>query len=455
MKGLAAVILAAGSGTRMNSPMPKVLHTIFDKPMLLYALDAACGLRPDATVVVVGEKNAEQIKEAVKTRPGVSFALQKEQKGTANALRCAASFLKGFKGTIVVLNGDSPLLRTETLKRFLSLHRKAGNALSAVSFAASDPGSYGRVVRDALGRPLGVVEEKDANADEKKISEVNSGIYAIEPEALPLLDAVKRNRLKGEYYLTDIVGMAVEEGLKTGVYRLGDESEFLGVNTREELCAAHELLRESLTSLWLKKGVNFIDPKSVFIEPSVKIGKETLIYPNVYLHGNTVIGKSCTIYPNVRIVDSIIKDGSQIKDSTLIEGSSVGPRAEIGPFAHIRPGSRIGASKIGNFVEVKKSTVADGTKAMHLSYLGDAMIGKGVNIGAGTITCNYDGKKKHRTVIENDVFIGSDSQLVAPVKLGKASYIGAGSTITKDVPPHALAVSRTAQKIVPNWRKKR
>lgn len=447
-KSLACVILAAGAGTRMKSGLPKVLHEIYGTPMLKYVLDAAGGLSPEKIIIVVSD-NVDLLRDAVGRVPGLSFALQTERKGTAHALISAMPLLKGFKGSVLVINGDTPLVTTATLRKFLRLHRKEGNALSAISFAAEDPGSYGRVVRSDDGRTLRVVEDRDATPAEKPIREVNSGIYAVEPEAVSLLPSIKLNKGKGEYYLTDLVGAAVSRGLNVGFYRLGDEAEFIGINTRRDLSRAHEALRKKTIGSLLDKGVSFIDTDTVFIDPRVRIGRDTVIYPNVFLHGDTSIGRNCTIYPNVRIIDSRIKDGTKIKDSTLIEGSSIGPNAEIGPFAHIRPESRIGSAKIGNFVEVKKSSISGGTKAMHLSYLGDAVIGKGVNIGAGTITCNYDGKKKHRTVIGDGVFIGSDSQLVAPVKLGKGSYVGAGSTITDDVPPDALALSRTKQKNIP------
>lgn len=453
---LACVILAAGAGTRMKSSIPKVLHPIFERPMLHYPLDAALGLRPSRVVVVTG-KQPDAIKEALKSsgpKTGeLSFAVQDKLLGTAHALSAATPLLKGFKksGIILVLNGDVPLVTTGTLKKFIALHRKNGNAVSFISFVSEEPSQYGRVLRDKKGGLVKIIEQTDVEKKDKSINEFNSGVYALEAHALPLLKEIKRNKIKGEYYLTDLIGIALKKGLRAEAFPMGDESEFMGVNTRAELASAHGALRDRLIRHWLDRGVNFVDTGSVFIEPSVRIGPDTLIYPNVYLHGKTVIGRRCTIYPNVRIVDSRLKDGTVIRDSTLVEGSVVGPDAGIGPFAHIRPGCNIGSAKIGNFVEAKKAAVGDGAKAMHLSYLGDASIGKGVNIGAGTITCNYDGMRKHRTVIGDGVFVGSDSQLVAPVRLGKGSYIGAGSTITRNVPPGALAVSRTKQKNVEGW----
>jgi bifunctional UDP-N-acetylglucosamine pyrophosphorylase/glucosamine-1-phosphate N-acetyltransferase len=436
----------------MKSGIPKVMHKVYERPLIQYVLDTVGCLKPDITVVVTGVKNSP-MRKAITPSGKITFAAQKQQKGTAHALTTAMARLRGFTGTVLVVNGDTPLLVVDTLKKFLRLHRKNRNSLSLISFDAEDPGAYGRIIRDPEGKPLRIVENLDASSGERAVREVNSGVYAFERPALSLLKEIKLNRKKGEYYLTDVVELAPAKGLSSGVYLLGDEKEFLGVNTREELSRAHEVLRKRTLKKWINRGVSFVDTSSVHIEPAVTIGRDTLIYPNVYLQGSTRIGRACTVYPNVRIVDSAIKDGSEIKDTTLIEESTVGPEASVGPFAHLRPGSRIGrSSKIGNFVEVKASIIGKGTKAMHLTYIGDADIGSNVNIGAGTITCNYDGMKKHRTKIESGVFVGSDTQLVAPVKVGRKAYIGAGTTVTRDVPPGHLAVSRAPQK---NLRKKR
>jgi bifunctional UDP-N-acetylglucosamine pyrophosphorylase/glucosamine-1-phosphate N-acetyltransferase len=461
---LAVVILAAGRGERMNSSLPKVLHKIFDKPMLRYVVDTASGLNPSKIVVVVG-KNHKEIKsrgvlQYAPTKKGqrgiVSFAVQKEPKGTADALSKAGKALKGFKGTILVLNGDTPLITVQTLNKFLGLHRKGEKDISFISFIASNPAAYGRVIRDDSGGPVSIVEEKDATAAQKKIDEVNSGVYAIKSDMLRLLREIPLNALKGEYYLTDIIGIAKNKGYSVDAYCIGSEDEMMGINTVSELIKAQKMFGKKLIDMWINKGVRFLDPDSVFVSQNVIIGRETTIYPCVYLEGNTRIGKGCTVYPNVRIIDSEIRDGAVIKDSTVIEGSIVRAKALIGPFAHIRHGSDIGSeAKIGNFVEVKKSTIGFGTKASHLSYLGDASIGEDVNIGAGTITCNYDGEKKHRTTIEDNVFIGSDTQLIAPVSIGKGAYVGAGSTITKHVPSMSLAVSRVKQKNIEGWAIKR
>lgn len=439
----------------MNSAKPKVLHTLCGAPMVSYPLDAALALKPEKVVVVTG-RDPEAIRQALPPHKRVVFAVQKEPRGTAHALASALPSLRGFKGTALVLNGDTPLISPSTLRKFLAFHRKGRSAISILSFRASDPSSYGRIIRDAEGAPMAVVEDRDATRAQKAVSEVNSGVYALEPETLALVSRVRKNRRKGEYYLTDLLHMAVGEGLPAAVYQAALEEEFLGVNTRKDMALALRAIVRRQVQRWIERGVSFIEPEAVYIEPTVRIGADTLIFPNVFLQGRTKVGRSCTIYPNVRVADSSIKDGAVVKDSSVIEESTVGRNAQVGPFARLRPGSAIGDSaRIGNFVEVKKSSIGAGSKAMHLSYIGDSMVGSRVNIGAGTITCNYDGRKKYRTVIKDGVFVGSDTQFVAPVKVGKGAYIGAGSTITEDVPADALAISRTRQRNIRGWSKRR
>jgi bifunctional UDP-N-acetylglucosamine pyrophosphorylase/glucosamine-1-phosphate N-acetyltransferase len=459
---IAGVVLAAGVGKRMKSSLPKVICKLHGTTMLQHVLNTLNKLKPQKVVVVVGkyykeiEESITQNSEFRTQNSELIFAQQKEAKGTGDALLKALPLLRGFKGTVVVINGDTPLITRETLKKFLKLHEKKNDVISVLSFMSREPDSYGRIIRDNEGYLTSIVEEMDATYLQKNIREVNSGVYAIESDVLYLLNDIKLNRIKGEYYLTDIIGVARDKGIKAGAYCIGSEDEFIGVNIQEDLEKAGQLMRYRIIKRWMNRGISFIDATSVFISSDVKMGRGTTVYPNVHLEGGTRVGKGCMIYPNVRIQDSIIGDGAVIKDSTLIEGSVVKDRAVVGPFAHIRPGSKIGTgAKIGNFVEVKKSVIGSGTKASHLTYLGDSKIGKDVNIGAGTITCNYNGYKKHVTAIEDNVFIGSDSQLIAPVKIGKGAYIGAGSTITKDVPSKALALSRIEQKNIKNWALKR
>ena len=450
----ACVILAAGLGKRMRSDIPKVLHPVCGITMIECVLGAAKRFRPEK-IVVVGGKHLDVIRKSLGNHE-VAFALQKEAKGTGHALLCARSELRDFRGTVLVLNGDTPLICHETIRQLLRLHRKERNGLSVLSFEAANPKDYGRVVRDETGRVTSIVEDRDADEQQKKMREVNSGVYAIDSRNLFLLDRIRRNRAKGEYYLTDIVAEAYRSGVKAAAYCIGAEEDFLGVNTREELSRASMLMRKRLVKKWAGKGVSFLDEDSVFIHAGVTIGRDAIIYPNVYLEGNTKIGRGTTVFPHVRIVGSEIGSGVVIKDSTLVEESKIMHGASVGPFAHVRPGCEVGpGAKIGNFVELKKAVIGRESKASHLSYLGDATIGRGVNIGAGTITCNYDGDKKHSTVLGDGVFVGSDTQLVAPVKVGRGAYIGAGSTITKDVPAGALAISRTVQKNVKGWVKKR
>jgi bifunctional UDP-N-acetylglucosamine pyrophosphorylase/glucosamine-1-phosphate N-acetyltransferase len=336
------------------------------------------------------------------------------------------------------------------------MHLKNKNSLSVLSFLAEDPEAYGRILRAPSGHVKSVVEHKDADAEQKKIHEVNSGVYAINHDLLPLLEEIKINRKKGEYYLTDIVELSARKGFRTSALCIGLEQEFMGVNTRQELCRAARTMADAIIAKWMEKGVNILDAASVFIHPYAVIGAETTLYPGVYIDGHTMIGPGVTIYPNVRISNSRIEAKAVIKDSSVVEESWVKSGAAVGPFAHLRPGSEIGVeARVGNFVELKKTILGSGSKASHLSYLGDARIGRDVNIGAGTITCNYDGSRKSVTVIDDRAFVGSDSQLVAPVRIGRGAYIGAGSTITKDVPPLALAVSRADQKNIKDWAKKR
>ena len=452
---LAAVVLAAGLGTRMNSSVPKVLNDLNGTLMLQHVLNTLYKLKPKRIVVVAG-MHIEEIKKSIQDGSNIFFAHQKEARGTGDALVKAVPSLRGFQGTVLVVNGDTPLITPETLKKFLLLHTKRRDTLSLISFISREPDSYGRVIRDERENVLSIIENRDATVSQKSIKEVNSGVYAIESQGMGLLKAMKLNESKGEYYLTDLVHIAKNKGVKIDAFCMGSKDEFIGINTHQELEKARQLMKDRIIRRWIDRGVSFVDTTSVFISSDVKMGKGTIVYPNVHLEGNTKVGRGCTIYPNVRIQNSTVGDGAIIKDSTLIEGSVVKNRASVGPFAHIRPGSEIGTgARIGNFVEVKKSVIGSGTKASHLTYIGNAKIGKDVNIGAGTITCNYDGYKKHITVIKDKVFIGSDSQLIAPVKIGKGAYIGAGSTIIKDVPANALALSRVEQRHIKGWALKR
>lgn len=441
---LATVTLAAGLGTRMKSSIPKILHTIFDKPIIQYVIESLLQLSPEKSVIVVSS-GAETAINSLKEYP-ITLAIQKEQKGTADALKAGAAELEGFDGVVLVVNGDTPLITSALLQNFLLCHQENSEDISILSFIAGGSHCYGRIIRSG-DNVTGIIEDRDADEEQKRIREVNSGIYAFKPHILRLLDDIRLNENKGEYYLTDIVDIAVSKGYKVCAHDIAQEDQLTGINTREDLHKALCYLRDKIAKKWLDNGVTILDKNTAFIHPDVQIGTDTIIYPNVYLEGKTVIGSNCIIYPNARIVNSVIAHNVIIKDCSVIESSKIMEDAVIGPFAHIRPESVIGpSSKIGNFVEIKKSVLGKGVKASHLSYLGDSEIGNNVNIGAGTITCNYDGKLKHKTIIEDNVFIGSDTQLVAPVRIGKGAYVGAGTTITKEVPPLSLAVSRVKQK---------
>jgi bifunctional UDP-N-acetylglucosamine pyrophosphorylase/glucosamine-1-phosphate N-acetyltransferase len=383
----------------------------------------------------------------------LTFVLQKELLGTGDALAIAKKEL--LKGTVLVLNGDCPLITAGTLRGLLAKHKRSKNLLSFLSFIDESMSGYGRIIRDGSGKVTGIVEDKHASSVEKKMyKELNGGVYVMESETLSYLSNINKNSSSGEYYLTDIIGIMSEAGRRIDAYQCPSE-EIRGVNSRQELYEISAILKRRVISGWMQTGVTFIDPETTQVHVSAKIGRDTVIYPNTYIEGRTSIGQNCTIYPGSRICDSVLGNRVVIKDNTLIEKSRIREGASVGPCAHLRPDSIIGRNvKIGNFVEVKKSNIGAGTKAGHLSYLGDAEIGPGVNIGAGTITCNYDGKNKFKTYIKSGVFIGSDSQLVAPVTINKDAYVAAGSTITRDVPAGALAIGRGRQKNLEDWTKK-
>jgi len=445
---LSVVILAAGLGKRMHSHTPKVLHEALGKPLLQHVLDAVSALKPAKTIVVIGN-GAQKVIEKI-DNGNVQFVIQKKLLGTGNALSVAREKLR--RGPVLVLNGDGPLITTKTLKALLKRHVQNRNVLSFLTFIDDSMTGYGRIIRGESGQITAIKEDKHTTpAEKKRFRELNGGIYLMEREALQYLDRIRKNRSSGEYYITDIVSLVSSAGKKLDAYNCPQE-ESRGVNTRQELYEVSEIMRRECISKWMRKGVTFLDPETSVVHRSVTIGRDSVIYPNTYLEGKTSLGNKCVIYPGTRICDSSFGNEVIVKDSSLIEESRIRDGAVIGPFAHLRPHSVVGRNaKIGNFVELKKSTIGNGTKASHLSYLGDAEIGDNVNIGAGTITCNYDGINKFKTKIEPGVFVGSDTQLVAPVKIGKGAYIAAGATITQDVPPGALAISRPSQQNLANW----
>ena len=454
MKNLSAIILAAGKGTRMKSSLPKVLHRVSGLPMLAYPVNVLKGLKAGNVVVVVGH-GADEVRRAFGTT-GVGFVLQKEQLGTGHAVMCAMKGLKSVRGDVLILSGDVPLLTAQTVKGLLKLHRAGGKkrpALSLVTTIVDDPKGYGRVVRDEHGAVVRIVEEKDCSVLQKGINEVNAGVYLAEAGFLRSNIAKLGNRnAQGEYYLPDLVELAVGSGRKVKALTHLDANEVMGINNRVELAKANRLLRLRKAEDLMLSGVTIVDPETAYIDSTVKVGADTTIYPGVHITGDTVIGQGCVVEEGVRINGSVIGDSTTIKSHSIVEDSVLGKEVVVGPFARLRPGNSISEGvRIGNFVEVKKTSIGKGSKANHLSYLGDSVIGSGVNIGAGTITCNYDGFSKHTTVIEDGAFIGSDSQLVAPVTVGRGAYVGSGTTVTKDVPPGSLVITRTGEKVIAGW----
>jgi bifunctional UDP-N-acetylglucosamine pyrophosphorylase / glucosamine-1-phosphate N-acetyltransferase len=404
---------------------------------------------------VVGHK-AELIRERLAQRAELQFALQQPQLGTAHALKQTEPLLSGRKGTLILLSGDVPLLTADTLRRLIDTHCGQGAAATVVTANVERPYGYGRIVRTE-GRIARIVEERDATPSERQIKEINSGIYAFDMG--PLFEALRgiaSQNAQGEFYLTDLVAIYRRRKLRVETLLVDDVQEIRGINSRTELAEVSRLVRQTKNEELMAAGVTLIDPATTYVDPDVEIGTDTVIHPGVILEGNTRIGSACEIQANVRIADSEIGDRVTVNNFCLIVGARVASGASVGPFAHLRPETVVGESaRIGNFVELKKTTMGAGSKANHLSYLGDATIGEGVNIGAGTITCNYDGTHKHRTVIDNGAFIGSDTQLIAPVRVGQGAYVAAGSSITIDVPAGALGISRGKQANIEGWVEKK
>lgn len=447
---LKTLILAAGKGTRMKSEIPKVLHRVNGKPMLHKILEVADSLHPEENILIVGYEKEQILKSFI----SCSYVVQEEQLGTGDAILQAKEKLGEYQGNIMVLCGDTPLLRKETLAALYAYHQESEATTTVLTAVYENPFGYGRILKQD-GKILGIIEEREASEEQKEIREVNAGVYCFDSQALwNVLAKIRNDNEKGEYYLTDVLAIQAEEGKKVLSFPLQDAQEILGVNSKVELAQAEKVLRERKNQKLMEDGVVLLDPATIYIEEDVEIGIDTVLSPTVVIEGKTKIGKSCKILGNTRIVDSelgndIVIESSVIKNSILEDGVTVGP------FAHLRPKTHLKKKvHIGNFVEVKKSVLEEGVKAGHLTYLGDAHVGERTNIGAGTITCNYDGVHKFSTEIGEDVFIGSDTMLVAPVKIGENVLIGAGSVITKDVPENALAVSRSKQIVKNEWRKR-
>lgn len=438
-----AIVLAAGQGTRMKSDLYKVLHPVCGKAMVAHVIDNIVSIGTDRIVSIVGH-GAEKVEETLGAKS--EYALQEQQLGTAHAVLQAESLLGDLEGTTIVVCGDTPLIRAETMRALITHHNDANAKATILTAIAEDPTGYGRIIRGEDGQVLRNVEQKDATPEEQQVTEINTGTYCFNNRALfETLKKVNNDNAQGEYYLPDVLGILKNEGALISAYVTEDFSETLGVNDRVVLSDAERVMRLRIAKQHMQNGVTIINPENTYISADAEIGRDTVLQPGTMVEGKTVIGERCIIGPNSQIVDSVIGDGTTVHSSVILQ-STLGEETSIGPFAHIRPESDLGNGvKIGNFVEVKKSTLGEGSKASHLSYIGDAEVGANVNIGCGTITVNYDGQEKHVTSIQDDAFIGCNSNLIAPVTVGKGSYVAAGSTISDNIPEEALAIGRARQ----------
>ena len=452
MNKLKVIILAAGEGKRMKSKLPKVLHKVQGKTMADHVIDAAECAGADDICVVIGH-GAETVKEALKNRK-VKFALQQKQMGTGHAVMQAGDFIEDG-ADIVVLYGDTPLITAQTINKILDFHRTENNSISIISAMVDNPAGYGHIIRDINGNFLKNVEHKDADEKEKLVKEINTGIYCFTGEALKKgLSLLKNDNVQGEYYLPDTLEIILKDGGRVNAMTAESADEFAGVNSKAQLAAAEKSMRSMINAWHMDNGVTMVDPERTYIESGAVIGCDTVLLPGVVIEGNTVIGEDCVIGPDSRLTNVKLGNGVKFQYSTAV-ASSVDDNTTVGPYAYIRPDCAIGKNvKIGDFVEVKNSNVGDGTKVSHLTYIGDSDVGERINFGCGTVTVNYDGKKKFRTVVDDDVFIGCNTNLVAPVKVGKGSYIAAGSTITEDVPENSLAIARERQINKTGWVKR-
>ncbi len=449
---IAIVLLAAGQGTRMKSEQPKVLHQVCGRPMVEYIVSAAETLKPKQFVAVVSPASAEQVSAALPR--SAETVIQEDALGTGDAVRCALPLLKDFGGTIVILCGDTPLVTGDTLTDLVKKHKEREAAATVLTAKVDDATGYGRIIRGDGGVKR-IVEHRDATEMELHIREVNTGTYCFDAAKLAAaLQEITPANSQKEYYLTDVIGIFFDHREKVVPFQVEDSLETMGVNSRAQLADAEMIMQERINRAHMANGVTMIHPALTYIDAGVTIGSDTVIHPNTFINGATVVGSGCLLGPSTRVVESEVGDGCEITFSVVRE-ASLADGVTVGPFANVRPGTKVGTKgKIGSFVETKKATIGAGSKVPHLAYIGDAEIGSDVNIGAGTITCNFDGTAKHKTTIGNGAFIGSDTILVAPVKVGKRAYTGAGSTITKDVPDDSLGVERTDQRVIKNWRKR-
>ncbi len=450
---ITSIILAAGEGTRMKSKKPKVIHEVCGKPMVNYVIQAAKGANCELNVVVVGHSKEKVINSI--NEDGVEFVNQPigddQPYGTGFAVMQAKKYIKD-DDYIIILYGDTPLITSHTLNRMIDYHKNGNYEATVLTADFEDATGYGRIIRNNNDDVVAIVEHKDADHEQKLIKEINSGIYCFNGKSLKkVLGSLDNDNVQNEYYITDAVEILNNDGHKVGGYKLNDNTEIKGVNSRVQLAQATRSMKKRINEKFMLKGVTIIDPDTTYIDNDAKIGKDTIIYPGVVIEGHTKIGEECTIGNNTKIANSQIGDRINIQSSTILE-SKIDDDTKVGPYAYIRPNSEIGKSvKIGDFVEVKKSKIGDNSKASHLAYIGDADVGKNVNIGCGVVFVNYDGEKKHRTVVEDNAFVGSNSNLVAPVKVRKNAYVAAGSTITKEVEKDSLSIARARQVNKEGW----
>lgn len=447
-----AIVLAAGQGTRMKSELYKVLHPVCGKAMVAHVIDSILNIGATRVVTIVGH-GAEKVSSTLGEKS--EYAVQNEQLGTAHAVQQAEELLGDLEGTTIVICGDTPLIRTETMESLIEHHNSTGAQATILTAIADDPTGYGRIIRGEDNQVLRNVEHKDATAQEQQVKEINTGTYCFSNKVLfETLKKVKNDNAQGEYYLPDVIGILQAEGSLVSAHIVEDFSETLGINDRVVLSQAESVMRQRIVEKHMRNGVTVINPENTYISTDAIIGQDTVLQPGVMIEGKSVIGKKCTIGPNSHIGDSVLEDDVTVHSSVILQ-SKVGAKTVIGPYAHIRPESDLGESvRIGNFVEVKKSVVGNNSKVSHLSYIGDADIGEKVNVGCGTITVNYDGKNKYKTTIEDEVFVGCNVNLIAPVTVKEGSFVAAGSTISKDVPENALAIGRARQENKEDYVKK-
>lgn len=444
-----AIILAAGEGKRMKSNTPKVLHKVCGKEMINHVIDNIRKSGVEQVSVVIG-KGADKVRKGTESR-NIFYSVQEEQLGTGHAVMCAEEFLKDKKGSVAIFVGDGPLITEETVTKLTKYHEEQKCSATILTSIMSDPLKYGRIIRNSQGEVEKIVEFKDCNEEEVKVNEINSGMYCFDIDTLlNTLGKLNNNNNQGEYYLTDVIEILKNEGKKVGAIAV-DVEEITAVNSKAELSVANDIMRSRINRNHMDNGVIIMDPRSTYIECDVIIGQDTVVYPGNIIEGTTVVGENCVLYSNNRITNSIIGDDVTVENSVVLN-SKVGNNTTVGPFAYIRPETTIGDNaRIGDFVEIKKSTIGDGTKVSHLTYIGDAEVGEKCNFGCGTVVVNYDGKSKYKTTIGNNVFIGCNTNLVSPVEVEDNTYIAAGSTITEKIPEGSLAIARARQINKENW----